>query len=264
MILRLISYFFFVFSISASANILSMHNSRLLSVTSGYQILVDAYQECDPVTFVAKNDSYGIDCRVHTSYNGTSGVSPVGCYYRKDIKAGDVVNFPGCSQTTNNMTLDVIVNPTTDPGWYMHTTNCLLLVSNYLYGKYDNEYDYNFCVYTPPTPVDISCIASDIRLDHQTVSVGDYDGSEVKAHGSVTCKNGDASVVLSFANPTVNLSNGTQSILTFDDANSTSNTESIETAVDVPSDFIVKSTLSGTPVIPGEFSGSTVLIIDII
>lgn len=107
----------------------------------------------------------------------------------------------------------------------------------------------------------VKCTIGDIIIDHGTLSPGGYNGNISEKAGALTCVGGDATAHLSFTPSTIALSNGTDSILIFDE--SRNETLVISLIDNMPKSFTVVSTLSGTPAETGQFQGSSTIVLSI-
>jgi hypothetical protein len=60
----------------------------------------------------------------------------------------------------------------------------------------------------------VSCVVSDVSINHGNISPSEYNGNVARGNGSILCT-GDASLKLAFVPATINLSNNTTSTVSF-------------------------------------------------
>lgn len=112
-----------------------------------------------------------------------------------------------------------------------------------------------------PLPYPVCNVANQIDINYGNIESHSYDGSTKDATVNVSCTGLQADVTLGFTNSTISLSNGTTADLSFPQSN-TSPTYAFELE-NSSNDVQIRSTLKGVDPAPGDFSGSTTMVLGI-
>ena len=177
-----------------------------------------------------------------------NAIAPNKCADCHDINGNGSCSFP--PQTIQGDTAHP-VEPITDDSAYVCAIQKVLSTDEPSGGTL-----YSSC---KPLTTATTCDASDVTIDHGTLTPSQFDGNTRTGFTTIRCS-GDATVALTVSPSTVSLSNSGTSHLSFSD-NSSSSVD-VTVPGNSPKDVNLTSRLQGAPG-PGTFSGSSTLVITV-